>query len=174
MVEEFLCEFLWTINQIDWHKVLVSWSNFLLSNSSLSSLFLFADLLFVIFSVSSDTLDKFNIWGILGFNIIIRIAFWQLFERLCGWNEEKTGDESDFGRGVKASIGNNIDSSIIGPNISLIEIDHDLKWFLGGFITVLRNILWDIFFKFLIDLIVLMMLVHPSQIVHNVFVQNYS
>ena len=41
----------------------------------------------------------------------------------CG-DEKITGNESDFGRGIKASISDDIDGTVVNPDVSSIELNH--------------------------------------------------
>lgn len=121
--------------------------------------------------MSSDAFFPLDFGGID--EIIVFIAGLDGFEGFGGRDEEIAGNESNFGGSIETSICDDVDGTVVGPDVSSVELNHELKGLLGCFVTVFCDILRDEFFELLIDFVVFMVFVHSSDVVEDVLVKNF-
>lgn len=170
-VKQLFSEFLRVVNQVDWHEVCPLSNNLLFSKSSSGPSLFFFKFFFFVFGMSSDSFFPLDFRGIA--HIIVLVTGFDGVKSLSSGDEEIAGNDSDFGGGVEASVSDDVNSTIVSPDVSSVEFDHELNGLLGSFVAVFCDILRNEFFKFLVDFIVLMMLVHSSHIVEDVLVKNF-
>jgi hypothetical protein len=121
-VKHFLSKILRIVNQVDWHEFGSLSDDLFFSDPSFGSSLLLKNFFLFVFCVSSDTFFPLDLRRID--KIILIIAGLDGFKGFSGGDEKITGNESDFGRGIKASISDDIDGTVISPDVSSIELNH--------------------------------------------------
>lgn len=122
--------------------------------------------------MSSNTFFPLDFRGVN--TLVFWVTFFDFLKVFSCWNKEETSDEPDFGWSIKTAFSYDVDCSVIGPDVSLVHFDHELEWFLSSLIAELGYVLWNELLELLIDLIVLVMFVHSSDIIDDVFIKDFS
>lgn len=136
-IEQFFCKVLRIVDNINWHKILTTWLDLSLLQLLQSFLLLFLQFFFLLVSVLCNSLHSFNILRVNRFLIITVILYF--LNRFSSRDQKVGSNHSNFRRLTETSFSNNIDRSVIGPNISFVKIYHHLQTFLCHFICIFYN-----------------------------------
>lgn len=170
-VEQLFCELLRTVDNINGHKILPSSLDLFLPKPLGRPFLLLLNLLLLVLRMFLNPLHNLNIGRV---NQLILITVLHLLKRLSSRNQKMRSNHAYLRRLVKAPFRNNIDRTVISPDVTLVEVDHHLKTFLGHLIRVFDDILVDEVAEFLVYFYVLVMLVHAPDVVQNVLVEDFA
>ena len=166
-VEQLLHKSLRTVEQVNWHIVHLSCQDLLLPQPPKSLLLLLLELMLLMLGLLHNALQSPNI---LGVNSVIIVTVRQLFQLHGGFHEEEASHQSNLGGWSKTSLSNDVDSPGISPYVSLVQLNHQFDGLLSSLVSMLGHIARDKSPQLLVDLVVLMVLVHSSNVIQHIFV----
>ncbi len=167
-VEQFLHEDLRVVNQVNGHEVSVTRLYFFLSQATRSLSLVLLNLVLSCFGLSVDALLSLDFRRVDSLILALR----QLLKRHSGLHQKVAGHLPQSARRRKASLSNDVDSSVVSPDILLVKLNHQLQRLLGSFVGVFGDVPRNKRPDLLIDLIVLVMAVHSPDVVDHVLVDH--
>lgn len=122
-VEELLHKDLRVVDEINWHEVNVTRLDFSLPQPTSCLSFIFVNLVLSVFGLPVNALFGFDLRRVDS----LILTIWQFIKWHGSFHQKVTGHLPKSAGGGKACLSDDVDGSIVSPDILFVELNHKFQ-----------------------------------------------